>query len=430
MPPPGSFQMTGAYKRICFTINLLDGETWEDFNIKNVRVRINPEFFIAGKETCPTTGRKHYQGFYESSKRKTAPAILQAFRAIFPEPRSIRLIVACGTAEQNIDYCSKEDKEPYVHGEPLQGQGARSDIQSALQDIKNGMEPVAFFEKHSKLSIQYQKGLNAYRNLVEPKRSEPTKLIFLWGPTGTGKTMHAQELSPVTVSWVSNQYLNGFNAGDKVLLFDDFDYRKMDWQTFLTMTDRYAMNINVKGGSLNFAPTTIIFTSNSDPKDWYPDVPPSTRQAIHRRMEEFGDIKYLGELVPKSTNLLEKYFSRPTGHSASATATAAGPSSFASAAYSTAIAEPNNQQEIIILDSDSEEDHQAQLRRKNASAGTSACAAGYNSDDNHSQFSNIARRQRRKLHNDCMQIIKKLDHSQSDQETEDLQIQDYESDSE
>jgi len=315
--------MKGQYKRICFTVNLPDGKDWGDYDLDALRVELNPSFMIIGKETGKE-GRKHFQGFFELDKRKNGNTIDRIFRKQWPLPISCHYEVAQGSTQQNIIYCSKEDKKPYQHGEPKAGQGTRTDLHQVFEDIKNGKDEKTVAEENPHLFLQHHRGLAKYRALVEPKRNTPTQLIFLWGPTGTGKTMHAQELNPVSVHWASNQFLNGFNAGDKVLLFDDFDYKKMDWQTFLTMTDRYPMMINVKGGAVNFAPTTIIFTSNSDPKGWWPDAPEETRKAIHRRMEEFGDIRFLGELVPKTTTLLDRYLVRGPEPASIASAIAAG----------------------------------------------------------------------------------------------------------
>lgn len=321
MPPATTFTMRGQYKRICVTVNLPDDKDWEMYDLRALRVELNPTFMIMGRETGEQ-GRKHFQGFFELEKKKTGSVIDKIFRNRFPLPISVHFEVALGTAQQNIEYCSKEDQEPYIFGEPKSGQGSRTDLQQVFKDIREGMSERDIAERDPHLFLQHHRGLSKYRGMVEPKRDKPTQLIFLWGPTGTGKTMHAQELRPVTVNWVSNTFLNGFHPGDKTLLFDDFDYKKMDWQTFLTMTDRYAMEINIKGGSCNFAPDTIIFTSNSDPKGWWPEAPEETRKAIHRRMDEYGDIRYLGTLVPKEQTLLQKYFARPASAPAAAAASA------------------------------------------------------------------------------------------------------------
>lgn len=324
------WNMKNNYRRVVFTVNLPDDKTWEDFDIAMVRVELNTSYFIAGKETGKE-GRKHFQGYFEfpEGHRKKGASIDKIFRKRFPLPISCHFESAFGTAAQCIEYCTKEDKEAYIHGEPEGSrQGKRNDLGEILQSIKNGANMVDLAEQNPQQWVQYRKAFEEYKQMVAPRRDWPTQLVFITGPTGTGKTMHAQELKPTPVFWVSDNYLNGYH-GEEVILFDDFNYKKMSWEHFLVMTDRYAHTVNIKGGSMNFAPKTIIFTSNEHPKNWYPDAPAETRKAIHRRMDEYGDIIELNVFRPKEETLLDKYFRGYTcaATSAPAVAPAATPAS-------------------------------------------------------------------------------------------------------
>lgn len=311
MPKTGTFKDTNAYGRICVTVNLPDGKTWEDYNMGMLRVDLNASYMIMGKETGGTTERKHYQGYLEFASKKKGAIILKAFRKRFPLPISVHLEAAAKDAETNIAYCSKEDPYPFIFGEPRLGQGARNDLKEMFAAAKRGDQELDIAESNPQQWALHRKALADYRMLCEEKRNWPMQLIFLWGPTGTGKTMHAQELNPASVYW-TGAFLNGFKSTDRVLLFDDFDDYKMDWQMFLTMTDRYPMSINVKGGCVNFAPRIIIFTSNSDPMTWYDEskAKNSTKEAIKRRIKEFGDVRFLGTLIPKHQNILTDFLIR------------------------------------------------------------------------------------------------------------------------
>lgn len=310
MPAAIPWKETSQYKRLTFTVNLGDVDNFEDYDLKALTIEVKSSFCIAGRETG-AEGRKHFQGYMEFTKKRYGKAIMKAFRKTFPLPLSVHFEVPYSTPEKNIEYCSKEDKVPFVRGEvtldadkPKGGQ--RNDCKDAMDMVETGATMLDVAKAYPTTFCQYGRGLDRFKALLAPKRSAPSQSIYLWGPTGTGKTMHAQELDPTTVYWTGN-FLNGYHGSEEVILFDDFDYKKMDWQTFLTITDRYAMTINVKGGFANFAPKTIIFTSNSDPKEWYPDVPAHTREAIHRRMNEYGEIRFLGTLVPKEQNILTKF---------------------------------------------------------------------------------------------------------------------------
>lgn len=305
MPAAIPWKETSQYKRLTFTVNLGDIDNFEDYDLKSLTIELKSSFFIAGRETG-AEGRKHFQGYMEFAKKRYGKAIEKAFRKTFPLPLSVHFEVPYSTAEKNIAYCSKEDHEPYSKGEPAKENKVSNSLVAAMELVKDGADMLTVAEQYPTAWAQYRRSLDTYQGMLAPKRCAPTQAIFLWGPTGTGKTMHAYELAPTAVKW-TGQFLNGFRGPEETLLFDDFDYKQMDWQTFLTILDRYPLVINIKGNYANFAPKTLIFTSNSNPKDWYPDVPAATREAIHRRMDEFGEIRFLGTLVPKEQNILTKF---------------------------------------------------------------------------------------------------------------------------
>ena len=318
-PPPrtnGLWSLGNKYSRVTFTVSLVDGADWADYDLELLRGFVNPDYMIIGKETATTTGRKHFQGYMEFSKRKQAKTIDKNFRKVFPLPHSVHFESSRGTAEENIKYCSKEDTQPFVFGEVTgnNGQGSRTDLQGVYELVKKGatMEEVA--DNHFALFCQYHKGIQMAINMKQKRRDWPTQLIFLWGKTGTGKSMHAQELKPEAVIYTKGDFFIGYSGTNEVVLFDDFDWNKMDYRMWLNICDRYPMVVNVKGGERNWCPKIIIFTSNDDPKTWWQGIAPlASLEAIHRRMDDFGEIRHFESLIPKSENILEKFFSRATG---------------------------------------------------------------------------------------------------------------------
>lgn len=80
----------------CFTSYNLNMEQWikyfESYEMK----------YIIGEETCPTTGRKHLQGYIES-ETKFRP--LEKFKE-----KDVHWEKRKGNREQNIKYCSKEGR--------------------------------------------------------------------------------------------------------------------------------------------------------------------------------------------------------------------------------------------------------------------------------------------------------------------------------
>lgn len=306
-----TFRPNNKYRRICFTANLPDGKDFTDYDLEALRVALNPTFLICQPELAPGTGQKHFQGYVELGKQRKGQTVMNCF-----ERWGIRahLEPAMGTAKQNEDYCSKEESRAeggstFRFGEPSQdGQGQRTDLRELFQAVKEGATAAQLCDMDAGRWAVHRKALEEYRMLCQPKRTWPTKLIFIWGPTGTGKTCHAQELEPETVSY-RDPFLTGFTGSSENILFDDFNWRKMDAKFWLTLCDRYPMTVEVKGGQRNWAPRTIVFTSNDDPKEWWPESRPETLAAIHRRMDEFGTTMRLGEPVPHTQRLLTQFLS-------------------------------------------------------------------------------------------------------------------------
>lgn len=116
------------------------------------------------------------------------------------------------------------------------------------------------------------------------------------------------------------------------------------------------MTVEVKGGYRNWAPKTIIFTSNDDPKDWWPESRPETRAAIHRRMEEFGKTTHLGELVPHTRSLKDMLIrKRPEPEPVAGPSTGPQPPSGAMKISSSGDLEAETQ--VVDLTWDSDEEH-------------------------------------------------------------------------
>lgn len=327
---------TGQYLRISFTVNLPDGKSWEDYDLPTLRTRLGPTLayllmgFEGGTEKTP---RKHFQGYLEYSKKKLGSAMDRDFRVTFPLPISVHYEISSGSAEQNEKYCkgflpdgSLKDEKPnefYEWGTPKVGQGHRSDLANLFTMVKTGATDVELAETDPARWAVHRKALSEYRVLTETKRNWPMELIFLWGPTRTGKSAQAQHFNPESVDWTGT-FLNGFNGSSETLLFDDFEWEKMSPKLWLKITDRYSMVINVKNGFKNFAPRRLIFTSNDDPKTWWPAAPAATREAAHARMDEFGKTTHLTRAQPWDQPLLSAFFGPPPSMAAAASAAPSG----------------------------------------------------------------------------------------------------------
>ncbi len=174
-------------------------------------------------------------------------------------------------------------------GQPA-AQGQRNDLTLIRDEIKEGANELEIASDHFGQWVRYRKSFERYRALLSEQRTHVTRVLVYWGPTGVGKTRRAFEEHP-EATFLS--YENGFWQPPKaayigVVIIDDFEDTQIPRGLFLRLTDRYPLTVNVKGSSANWAPTTIILTSNFDPTMWYAGSP-----AVQRRLsavEHMADV--------------------------------------------------------------------------------------------------------------------------------------------
>ena len=105
-----------------------------------------------------------------------------------------------------------------------------------------------------------------------------------WGPTATGKSRRAWNEAgldtfpkdPRTKWW------DGYQNHEHVIV-DEFR-GSIDIGHMLRWTDRYPVNVEIKGGTRPLMATKIWLTSNLHPRDWYPEIDSATMDALLRRL--------------------------------------------------------------------------------------------------------------------------------------------------
>lgn len=219
---------------------------------------LKPRYLLAGEETCPSTGKTHWQMYLYFNSAKSYKKIKR-----LTKPRHIE--ICHGSPGQNHVYCTKENIEFEWGNRPAQGK--RSDLTEIRDMIDNGSTDLDIAQEHFGSFIRYNKGIEKYRSLKQPKRNWKTKVIILWGAPGTGKTREAFEAGGTLVEYTGSFFLGYENQ--KIVILDDFDPATMDKSTFLKITDRYPLKVNVKFGQMEWNPKILYITSNYDPSNWY-----------------------------------------------------------------------------------------------------------------------------------------------------------------
>lgn len=190
--------------------------------------------------------------------------------------RSAHLAPARGTAQQNRDYCTKEEGRldgPWEFG-VMPEQGKRNDLLAMKADLDQGASMKYIAENHFSNFIRYSKGIKEYKMLVHQHTDQAKTVKCYWGSTGVGKTKLCYERYPgaywKTRSVGQSQWWDGYDGQDTIVI-DEF-YGWFPWDFLLRLTDRYPLSLEVKCGTVPCAATTIIFTSNKHPQYWYPNI--------------------------------------------------------------------------------------------------------------------------------------------------------------
>lgn len=181
--------------------------------------------------------------------------------------------------------------------------GARTDLQSMKHFIDEGetIEHIArerpeFFG----LSIRNWNGLKRYERIVSKRRDFQTKALVLYGPTGTGKTRYCMETWP-DAYWAPDKKGSGMYWDDyqnhEVVIIDEMYGSRVSHGVLLGLLGGHPYTVPVHGGSVNWCPKLVVFTSNSHPRDWYhlPGYSFSEGNALYRRMTEEGSGVFLFE---------------------------------------------------------------------------------------------------------------------------------------
>lgn len=240
-------------------------------------------------------GTPHWQGYVEFTTPRQMPKTLLP-RAHWERRK--------GTREQARAYCMKKESHidgPWEHGLwEAGGQGRRSDLTDVADAILRGAPVTEVAEGNAETFIKYHRGVERLRQIVlgKTKRTWKTRLVVHWGKPGTGKTRAVYDAHKLDEIYAKEDgdWWDGYD-GQPVVLIDDF-YGGMRYSTFLRLTDRYPMQLPVKGAMVNFVAKTIYITSNVHPEEWYPNVP--DKQALLRRIDEikFFDVDDASDADP------------------------------------------------------------------------------------------------------------------------------------
>lgn len=253
--------MSKQEKRFTFTDYSLDEKRIQKFWEDPKKVY---SYICYGKETCPTTGKIHLQGYFEThTKRK--------FSAMCKRWSPNHLEIARGTGPENKVYCSKEGD--FKEFGELMKQGQDSEINEIATKIaKKELKMSEWADGNFRQFHQYHRSVEKYLDmkLQENKRTWKTKLVVRFGKTGTNKSRWVWEKYP---NLYKHKYNNGGfwqgYKGQEIVLLDEFRGQIPLWE-MLDLTDRYPVDVQSKGkDNVPFLAKKIFICSPVPPEKWY-----------------------------------------------------------------------------------------------------------------------------------------------------------------
>ncbi|AGA18377.1 hypothetical protein [uncultured marine virus] len=231
------------------------------------------KYLLYSPELCPTSGRKHWQGYCYYFDKKSMSASQKQLGGKHHH------CIPLGDLDDQKSYIigpyDKQGKvKPYnpdykVFGnEPSQGQ--RTDLDELKNNILSGDTNIdAILVEHPGMYHMYGRTLDKLEDLRMSKvfRSEMTECEWLWGPTGTGKSHRAfAGYSPESHYVLPND--NGWWDSYKqqeVVIINDFR-GWIPYNELLQLIDKWVFNVRRRGRApLPFTSRKVIITSSLHP---------------------------------------------------------------------------------------------------------------------------------------------------------------------
>lgn len=232
------------------------------------------------RESCPKTGRLHWQGYVVFKSGVTLGACKRNL-ATRSDVRPAR-----GTAQQNRTYCSKLKSSvgPFMEFGEIPHHGSRTDIISFTRAIQSGASNRDLCDNFANFAARYPKYIDFARGAYDevPNRRELVVFAFI-GPTNTGKTTAAWELFPTAYEKPASKWWPGY-SNQRVAIWDEFTDGTISISEFLRITKGFRVTVEYKGGHVTPRFNILVITSNQDVSEWYPSASPAHLQALRGRI--------------------------------------------------------------------------------------------------------------------------------------------------
>lgn len=282
-------EQQGRSRAWCLTI--FDEEEYKRF------IDHESQYLVSGLETCPETGRKHYQSFVYYINQVTFSSIKKRFATAHIE----KMISNCRSSSL---YCKKgeQSKEEWNSLKELgpnygknasffesgccPSQGERTD----LQNVRDQLQKTGKMSDVVNIATSYQsvKMAEYILKYTEPKRKRCPEIYWFYGPTGMGKSTRVDAVCNPDIRYMAprkgSTWWEGYD-GHTLIFIDDFRPDFMPLRELLQFFDGREFRIECKGGSRQFLGEKIYITSPDHPSHYYGCLGEDIKQLI-RRIDE------------------------------------------------------------------------------------------------------------------------------------------------
>lgn len=240
------------------------------------------QYLIFGKETCPTSGRRHWQCHTISKRKRPLSSVIKSLSPCHVEISK--------DPEASRAYCKKEG-EFKEQGE-WSSQGQRTDLAVLVNEIIVGAVTIDDVLVNTPAMFhQYGRTLEraADLRLKKAKRDFVPTCKWLWGPTGVGKTRSivSEEKSLYFFPYEKNGWWDNYES-QEAILFDDFR-GQLPMNEILRICDRYDYSVPRRGRCpVPLMAKRIYFTSCKPPEEVFKENE-SISQLLRRVEVKFCD---------------------------------------------------------------------------------------------------------------------------------------------
>lgn len=237
-------------------------EKWKNFDLSRL---------IIGLETCPTTGKLHWQGKVTWLRSYRRPQLEKLLPQYHLEESAVT---------KDFNYAMKDN---IILRRDNSKQGSRTDIEAAMQAVRDEVPRRDLMEAHPGAVARYDPFLRSYRAEIL-RYTGPRVVVWAYGDSGTGKTSLSEEFLP-GVQFKSVDFERGFAldySGEQFVLIDEVSDESLAFRTLLRLLDRYDYHVNIKGSSVHWNAKVIYVTSEFHPQDLYRTTLGDKRQLLRR----------------------------------------------------------------------------------------------------------------------------------------------------